>query len=217
MLDQKGAKRTYNSARRQAQARETRRQIVEAARHLFIERGYVGSTIEAIAQQAGVAVETVYVAFGSKRAILSSLIDVSIGGDGDDEPVPVLERPGPQEARKERDQRRQLRLFAHGIREIMGRVGPVFIIMRSAAHTELEIATLLDTLLKERLGNLTQFVQWVASNGPLREGLSVPDAADTVWTLSSAEVHHLLTVDLGWSGERYEEWLGDTLIAVLLP
>jgi len=215
MSQNKGAKRRYNSERRQQQARETQRQIIEAARQLFMTRGWVGTTIESIAQEAGVAVETVYSVFGSKRAILSRLVTVLVRGD--DEATPILERAGPQEMMRERDQHRQLHLFSHGIYETMERVGPIFGIMRTAAQAEPEIAALLESLLQERLVNMERMVQWVAEKGPLKDGLEIREAAETVWTLTSAEVHHLLTVDLGWSGERYTAWLAGALTALLLP
>jgi AcrR family transcriptional regulator len=211
----KRQKRPYNSARRQQQAHETRRQILAAARRLFLRRGYTGTTMESIATEAGVAVETVYAAFRNKRTILARLFDVSVVGD--DQPVPLLERRGPQEVRQERDQGRQIQLFVRGIREIMVRVGPLFEVMRLAALTEPEIAVLLQDVLGKRLEGMRFFVEALASNGPLRTGLPVADAVDEVWTLTSAEVHRLLTVDRGWSGDRYETWLVDTLAAVLLP
>ena len=207
-------KRRYDSSRRQARARETQREIIEAARRLFMERGYTGTTIEQIAQEAGVAVETLYATFGSKRAVLSRLVGVSLVGD--DEPVPLLERQRPQAVRREPDQRRQVELFAQDMREIMGRVGPILGIMRTAAETEPDIAQLFHGLLQERLQGITQFVRWLAANGPLRDGMTVEDAAETTWTLSSAEVHQLLTVDRGWSDERYEAWLRDILARLLL-
>ena len=208
-------KRRYDSTRRQAQARETREQILTAARSLFITRGFAGTTMEAVAQEAGVAVETVYVAFGSKRTLLARLVDRAVGGD--DEPVQVLDRPAPQQVKSEPDQRRQLQLFASDMASIMERVGPLFGVMRAAATTEPEIATLLERLLNARRENLGIFVKWLTHNGPLRPGLSEGEATDTVWTLTSAEVHHLLTVDRGWSREHYVQWLGDTLVLILLP
>ena len=207
--------RRYDSTRRQAQARETRQQILAAARGLFITRGFAGTTMEAVAQEAGVAVETVYSAFGSKRTLLARLVDRAVGGD--DEPMHILDRPGPQQVMLEPDQRRQLQIFARGMAEIMERVGPLFGVMRGAATMEPEIAALLHGLLTERRENLGLFVQGVVHHGPLRAGLSEDEATDTVWTLTSAEVHHLLTVDRGWSQEHYVQWLGDTLTLVLLP
>lgn len=215
MPDQIKTKRQYNSSRRQAQARETRRLIIEVARRLFIERGYAGTTIDTIARETGVAVETVYATFGSKHAVLARLVDISVGGD--DEPIPLLDRPGPLAVKNERDQHRQIELFVRDMRRIMERIGPIFPIVRTAAETEPEIKVLLRGMLEQRLINITQFVEWVSSNGPLRHGLNVADGADIVWTMTSAEVYRLLTVDRDWPGDRYEEWLGETLITLLLP
>ena len=208
-------KRRYNSTRRQAQARETRRQMLEAARHLFTSRGYAGTTMEALAREAGVAVETVYTTFGSKRAVLAGLVDVAVGGD--DESIPLMDRPGPQRVRAEPDQRRQIALFAHDMTQIMGRVGPLFAVMRAAARSEPEIADLLQRLLATRHTTMHVFVQWLERNGPLRSGLTRDGAADTVWTITSAEIYQLLTGDLDWTSERYEHWVADTLVPLLLP
>ncbi len=215
MSEEVKPRRRYKSAIRQEQAGETRARILAAARKLFLERGYVATSIEAIAREAGVATQTVYAAYGNKRTVLARLMDVSLGGD--DQPVGVLERREPQRMRNEPDQRAQLRMMAHGIREIMERAGPIFDVMRSAGTAEPEVAALYGRIQDERRRNMARVVGWVAENGPLRDGLSMDDAADIVWTLTSAEVHRLLTADRGWPEERYERWLGDTLIASMLP
>jgi AcrR family transcriptional regulator len=207
-------KRPYNSTRRQAQARETRRQIVEAARRLFAEYGYAGATIEAIAREAGVAPETVFATFGNKRTILAALIDIAVGGD--EQPIPLLQRPGPQTVLQEHDPARQLQLFAEDISAILERVAPVFAIMRVAAKTEPDIAELLKNSLAQRLRNMAAFVQSVSAHSSLRDGLDERQAAEIVWTMTSPEVFSLLTVDRGWSRERYAHWLGDTLARLLL-
>jgi len=208
-------KRSYNSTRRQAQARETRRQILEAARRLFSERGYTGATIDSIAQQAGVAPETIFATFGNKRAILANLIALSVGGD--DEPIPLLQRPGPQTVLQEQDPIRQLHRFAQDISEILERVAPMFEIMRVAAKTEPDIAELLNHLLKERLQNMATLISRLSAHSPLREGVDIDHASEIVWTLTSPEVFSLLTVDRGWSRTQYHQWLGDSLIRLLLP
>lgn len=215
MAENPSPKRRYSSARRQAQAAETRRKIVAAAYTLFAEQGYAGTTIENIAQEAGCAVQSIYAIFGNKRAILTRLVEVSVGGD--EAPIPILERPEPQAVRQERDQRRQLQQFAQGIAEIMARMRPIFEILRIAAKTEPDIAALLQQLLDERLQNMIKFAAWVAANGPLREGLDIEAAGETVWLLTSAEVYHLSIVDRGWTRERYAQWLSTTLITLLLP
>lgn len=207
-------KRRYHSERRKRQASATRREIVEVARRLFAERGYVGTTMEAIAHEAGVAVMTIYAAFGNKRAILGHLVDISVVGD--EEPTPLLEREGPKAVRRERDQRRQIAMFAHDITEIMERVSPVFEVMRTAAPAEPAIAALLDGLLHKRLEGMRFFVDALARNGPLRGKMTRGHAAEIVWALSSPDVHRLLTVKLGWSAKRYEAWLRDMLEAALL-
>lgn len=208
-------KRKYNSTRRQAQARETRRQVIEAARQLFIEYGYAGATIDAIAQGAGVAPETVFATFGNKRTILAAVIDVAVGGD--DQPVPLLQRPGPQAVLQQTEPAQLLRLFAADISDILERVAPMFAIMRVAAKTEPEIAELLKIRLEQRLRNLTAVAQRLAVQKALLEGLNAEQAADIIWTITSPEVFSLLTVDRGWSRERYTRWLGDTLTRLLLP
>jgi TetR/AcrR family transcriptional regulator, regulator of autoinduction and epiphytic fitness len=214
-LDQNRPKRTYNSQNRQKQAQNTRLKILEAARDLFTERGYAGTTIDAIAGQAGVAVETVYAAFGSKRNLLARLVDFSVAGD--EEPAPLLDRAGPQAVFKEADQHKQVRLFAHDLATIMGRMGVIFEILRAAAKTESEIAVYLDQLLQGRMQGMQYFIRQLLVNGPLRDGLNLQHAAETVWAITSGEIYRLLTVDLGWTAEQYENWLGDTLEVILLP
>ena len=215
MSPKKIAKRTYNSSRRKEQALQTRRQIVEAARQLFLDRGYSGATMEAIAQQAGVAVETVYATFGNKRAILSRLIDVSLVGD--DERIPLLQREGPQAVMNETDQRRQIELFAEDIYNIMSRMTPIFEIIRFAAKTEPEIADLYQTILSNRVQGLMAFVRSLRRHGPLREGVTAEIAGETIWTLTSADVITLLIGHRGWPPEKYKRWLSEMLATFLLP
>ena len=211
----KSTKRAYNSSRRQEQARQTRRQIVAAARELFLARGYAGTTIEAIAGQAGVAVETVYAAFGNKRAILSKLLDVSLVGDN--KPIPLLAREGPQAVMRETGQKRQIAMFAKDIYTIMSRVAPLFNLMSAAAQSEPDIAELYQNMLTQRVQGMLAFVRALMNNGPLREGVTPEAAAETVWGLTSGELFILLTVNRGWGEKHYKRWLIDTLTCLLLP
>jgi AcrR family transcriptional regulator len=209
------ARRPYASQRRKAQAEETRLHVLVAARRLFIERGYAGTPINAIAREANVSPETVYAIFGSKRAVLADVVGMSVRGD--EGSTPLLRQQGPQAVRRSKTQREQVRLFAADMRRIMQRVGPLFQVMHTAASTEPEIATLLGQMLAQRLEGMRAFVRMVTANGPLRPAIDARAAAETVWALSSAEVHWLLTADREWSGEQYEKWLGDILEAALLP
>lgn len=204
------AKRRYNAVRRQEQAGQTRLNILLAARGLFIQAGYNGATIEAIARAAGVAPETVYAIFGSKRALLAGVFALAVGGD--QQSIPLLQRPGPQAVLGELDPTKRLRLFASDIVNILERVTPLFVVARAAAKSEPEIDALLRTILANRLSNITEF----ARSLPLRPGLDVARAGETIWALSSPELFSLFTVDRGWTREQYEEWLGDGLARLLM-
>jgi AcrR family transcriptional regulator len=208
-------KRAYDSSLRKQQASQTRLRLLDAAQKLFAERGYAASTIEAIASEAGVAVDTVYAAFGSKRGILKALLDVRVGGD--DAPIDLLDRPGPQAVRRERNQRRQLAAFAADVSAIIERARPVDDIIRGAAAVDADIAALRRRAQDHRYRNMGQLVSWLAATGRLRGGLGEKEAADIVWTMTSPEVHRLLRAERGWSSERYAAWLGQSLARILLP
>jgi AcrR family transcriptional regulator len=208
-------KRSYHSIRRQAQAQETRRQILAAAQQLFLERGYSGASIAAIAEAAGVAQETVFAIFGNKRTILARLIDLAVGGD--EQSTPLLERPSPQAVLHENDPINQLHNFSQDITQILERVAPLFEVMRLAAKTEPEIADLLAHLLQERLRNMESFTSSLAAHAPLRAGLDETQAAEVVWAITSPELFNLLRTDLDWPKSRYTAWLEDTLVRLLLP
>jgi TetR/AcrR family transcriptional regulator of autoinduction and epiphytic fitness len=208
-------KRKYDSSRRRAQSRETQTQIAEAARKLFIKRGYAGTSIESIAKEAGVAPETVYALFGNKRAILSRVVDVAVVGD--DNAIPLLAREQIREVEFETVQSRQIEMFVKRIQMIMSRVAPLFEVMRSAAKTEPKINAMLKKYLDGRMRGMTYFADCLLANGPLRKGLSKLTAVEILWTLTSAEVYNLLTKDRGWPAEEYEHWLSQMLIRLLLP
>lgn len=212
----KSLRREYDSTRRQAQADETRRHILEAARKLFTERGYAGATAEAIAVEASVALQTVYAIFKNKRKILVSLMNVS-SPTGNEDYIPITERSGPQAVARETDQRRQLQMFAEVVAYNLDQVAVISRIMVEAAKTEVEIDRILQKLNKQRLEHMTLAVQQIAANGPFRENMDEAYATDTVWTLASPEVFLLLVQNRNWSKEKYAGWLADTLIRTLLP
>jgi AcrR family transcriptional regulator len=216
MAKSNSSKRKYDSTRRQAQAGETRRQILEAAHELFIERGYAGTTIEAIAKEAGVALKTVYAIFKNKWKILVTLLNNSSSNSGE-ENIPMLERAGPKAVAQERDQHRQLQTFAQVIANNMGGAAYISEIMQVAAKTEADVDKMVQNLNKQRWQHMAVAVQQIATNGPLQEKMDQAHATDIVWTLTSPEVFLLLTRDRGWSKEKYAEWLADSLIRALLP
>ena len=216
MTKSNSPKRKYDSSRRQAQADETRRQMLTAAHKLFIERGYAGATIEAIAAAAGVAPETIYAVFKNKGRILVSLINF-LSATRAEERVPLLERAGPQAVAREHNQRRQLKIFAQVVANNLEGNASISEIILVAAKTDHDIKKIMQQLIKQRRQHMAVAVQQIASNGPFRENMDEAYATDTVWTLTSPVVFLLLTRDLGWAKEKYAQWLAETLIRVLLP
>jgi AcrR family transcriptional regulator len=209
------SRRTYTSRLREEQARHTRLRVLEAAQRRFTAAGYAATTVESIAREAGVAVDTVYTIFGTKRDLLAQLAYFRAAGN--DEPVAVIDQEGPQAARRETDQRQQLALFANGVTSIIERVRPVDDILRSAGAVDANVAVLRSRIQEERFGSIRTFAGWLAKNGPLRAGVSTSDAATIIWTLTSPEVHQLLCDARGWSRQRYIRWLTESLTATLLP
>jgi AcrR family transcriptional regulator len=212
----KSTKREYDSSRRQAQANETRRHILEAARKLFTERGYAGATAEAVAAEAGVSAQTIYAIFKNKKKLLVSLMNVS-PATGVEDLTPMPARAKVQAVAQERDQRRQLQMFAEVVAGNLNQVAAVFEVITDAARIEPDFERIVQKLDKQRLEHMTLAVQQIAANGPFRENIDETRARDTVWTLTSGEVFLLLTRDRGWSKEQYAEWLADMLSRALLP
>ncbi len=216
MTPRNSTKREYDSTRRRAQANETRRHILEAARKLFMERGYAGATAEAIAAEAGVAAQTIYAIFKNKKRMLVSLMNVS-PTTGIEDHTPMSERPAVQAVSQEHDQRRQLQMFAEVVANNLDQFAVVSEIMTDAAKIEPDFDRILQKLNRQRLEHMTLAVQQIAANGPFRENIDEAEARDIVWTLTSGEVFLLLTRDRGWSKEKYAHWLADVLIRDLLP
>lgn len=216
MTKPKSPKREYDSTRRQAQANETRRRILEAARNQFMERGYSGATAEAIAAEAGVAAQTIYAIFKNKKKLLVSLMNVS-PTTGVEDHTPMPERPSVQAVSHEHDQRRQLQMFAQVVASNLEQVAVISEIMKDAARIEPDFDRILQKLNRQRLEHMTLAVQQIAANGSFRDNMDEEYARNTVWTLTSPEVFLLLTRDRGWSKEKYAQWLADTLTRALLP
>jgi AcrR family transcriptional regulator len=207
-------RRPYQGAARQARTRRTRAAVVEAARSLFVERGYAATTIEAISDRSDTPQATVYRLFSSKLGILKALLDVSVGGD--DEAVAMADRPRVRELLSDEDPENQLAGFAALLREVMARVGPVHRILADAARSDEGAASLLAEIGRQRHEGQRRIARSVARSEALRPGLRERDAADIIHALASPEVHGLLVADRGWSGERYENWLRSILIDQLL-
>jgi len=208
-------KRRYDNSRRLAQVRETRLAVIEAAKSMFVEHGYPSTTIEAIADAAGVPVPTVYRLFGSKRALLTAVIDTAFGGD--DEPVAFGDRPAVRAALAESDPRELVNAFAHIARELMDRASAIQHVLATAAHVDSDAAELLNDIRRQRRTGQQRIVAALFKLDALDPELSRAEATDIVYASMSPEVHRLLTVERRWSGERYEEWIKRSLGAILRP
>ena len=208
-------KRKYDSSRRRARALESQTQIIEAARALFIAKGYAGVSIETIALAAHASPETLYSVFKNKRTILARTMDLAAGTD--DSPIPVMLRTYIQEVTAERNQQRQIQMFASRMQMFFSQVAPLMDVIREAAKTEIEIKKLFKKYLDDRYQGMGFFIDCLLANGPLRSGLSKLSAVETIWALASAEVYNLVIIERGWSEAEYEIWLTETLTRLLLP
>lgn len=204
--------RNYDSSRRKAAATETRKRILASARALFIERGYEATTIAAIAEDAGVAVDTVYATVGRKPLLVRLLMETAISGT--DEAVPPLERDYVQRVKAATTASERLRIYASAVVSIMVRLAPLFRVLREAAPAEPEVASLVQEISERRRRNMDLFVADVASAGALR--LSASEAADVIWAMNSPDLYLLLVGERGWRPEQFATWLADSWVRLLL-
>jgi len=210
-------RRPYDSRRRQAQAAQTRQDILAAAHQVFLERGYAAATLASIAQAAGVVVETIYRGFGGKAALFRAVVEAAVAGGAARAEIPPDERPAIQAVIAETDPRRQLELYAATQPGIHARMGPLFRVLAGAAAADPELAEASRQMEEQRLAGMGRFAQLLGDRGALRPGLPVDEARDVLWTLNSHAVHDLLVVERGWAPDRYRDWLADTLARTLLP
>jgi AcrR family transcriptional regulator len=211
-----GVKRTrrYESPIRREQAAITRRRVLEAAQRLFERDGYTPTTMAAVAREAGVSLKTVYLAFATKNGILRALWHLLLRGD--EEPVPVGERPWFREVLDEPDPERALRLDIQNATVVRGRIGGLLKVIRDAAPAEPEIAELWARIQSEFYDNQRAVVEVLDRRGALRGGLDVERAADILWTLNHPDVYRLLVAERGWTRDEQEQWLADLVCSQIL-
>lgn len=201
--------------RRAAKAARTRQDVSAAAGRLFVQRGYVATTVHEIADAAGVSRATVFNSVGGKAALLRACYDIATVGD--DDPTPLPQRPELLAVRDAPDQRRTILLYAGVIAGIGERLSGIYEVFRAAAAIDPEIKSQWELIQTERLGGGRGFVRILAGKGPLRDGLDLEEAGDVVWAHIDASLYHRLVVERGWSRSRFEEWLTRTLTSYLLP
>jgi AcrR family transcriptional regulator len=202
------AKRAYHSPTRRRQAEESHRRMLAAARTLFAQRGYAGTTLEAIAEAAGVSPKTVGARFGSKRAILAEVLDPHGLGSRH---AAVLDQfsaaPDPPA---------QLRLVARLTREVFSASVAEFELLRGAGAVASELAGVAAEVERRRRQRQAGLIGLLREQGALRADRTDEEATDEMWALSSFDLYRLLILQRGWTPEQYESWLGEVLAERLL-
>jgi AcrR family transcriptional regulator len=211
-LVQPPVKRQYDASRRREAAARTREAILNAALALFGERGYAGTSMSAIAERAGVALDTVYASAGRKPELARLLIETAISGSS--QAVPADERDYVRAIRAAPDAETKIALYSAAMRAIAGRLAPVLGIIQQAGSAQPELAALWREIAERRAANMHRFVADLAAVAKLR--VDPAEAADIVWATNAPELYQLLVSQRGWTPERYEHFLADTWQRLLL-
>ncbi|MEV4508500.1 TetR/AcrR family transcriptional regulator [Dactylosporangium sp. NPDC049525] len=197
---------------RQEHAQLTRRRVMDAAYTLLLDGGYAGTTVTAVARRAGVAVPTVYKAFGSKPALVKQVYDRVLAGD--DDAVPIGERVTARRLLAERDPRRAITLYAVLVTDLATRTGPLLAVLLGAQSTDAHLDEFVATIERERREGNERFAAHLASTG----GLAVAEdrAVDLLWLFTAPDVHHRLVTQRRWHRDAFAAWLTETLHTQLL-
>src|SRR5215471_18103976 len=208
-------KRSYDASRRREQARARRLAVVLAARDLFERDGFRPTTIAAVAARAGVSAESIYKGFGTKAALAKAVFDLVIAGD--DEPIPVAERPAMQAVRDEPDARRKIAMFVAGLAQRQARSARVQILIRDGRHVDDSLAPVWAKLTDEGLAGMTMLGRHLLETGQLRDGIDLGEVRDVLWNYLAIDHYERLVLAQGWSQERYARWLAGAIAGALCP
>jgi len=206
--------RPYRSAQRAERASETRRAVLAAARKLFVDKGYAGTTVAQIADDAGVNVDTLYAAVGRKPAILRAVVESAISGR--DQPVPADERDYVVAIRAARTAGEKIDRYAAALAEMGPRTAPIFRALRDAAATDQLCAALYAEITERRRVNMGRFAEELRATGSVRADLPDDEVADIVWSMNSHEYYLLFVHDRGWSAAKFGAHLADAWRRLLL-
>jgi AcrR family transcriptional regulator len=205
--------RRYDSKRRRDQALRTRNAVIESATGLFLANGYAKTTIAAVAADADVSVETIYKAFGGKPGLVRAIRDHALEGEG---PVAAEQRSDELQAH-EPDPRAIIRGWGLLTAEVAPRTAPILLLVRDAAGTDPDMARLRQEMDNDRLVRMTHNARTLHDRGHLRDGVTLHDAAELMWTYTAPELFELLVLGRGWSSSRFGGFVADALVAALLP
>jgi AcrR family transcriptional regulator len=212
--DRRGERARYHSPRRAEQALATRHAVLEAARDLFVRKGYLQTTVADIAREARVAVDTVYATVGRKPALLREVLETAISGT--DQAVPAEQRDYVARVRAAATAGAKIEAYVEGLVLIHPRLAPVYLALRDAAATDSESAALWREISGRRAANMRLFAADLRSTGELRPDLSDDEVADVIWSMNGPEYWTLLVGDRGWSPQRFGEVLVDAWRRLLL-
>jgi AcrR family transcriptional regulator len=207
--------RGYSSPLRRAQAEATRGAVLDAARDLFLERGYGATTVDQVAERAGVSKPTVFSAVGNKQMLLRTVRDIAIAGD--DEPVPVSERPLSLRIRAEPDRGRAIELLARHLTGVAQRYGRLYQVLRAAAESgEPDLREVWEAEEQERLVGARVWIDVLArkDGGPTSPGFGRRTAVDVLWLLMAPDHFNRFVHQRGWTAKRYQRWLAKSINAL---
>ena len=205
-------KRPYDGSLRQAEARRAHDRIIEMAQRRFIKDGYGPTTISAVAEDAGVSVDTIYKSFGGKPGLIRAMAARALLGSGR---VPAEERSDELQAR-ESDPRKLIARWGAFVTEIAPLAAPIMLLVRDAAGSHPELRPLLDEVHADRLRRMTVNAKRFAAAGHLRHGVTVADAANVMWTYTSSELYELLVLRRSMPLKTFGRFVADAMIAALL-
>jgi AcrR family transcriptional regulator len=201
-------KRRYHSPLRSGQAEASRAAVLAAARELFVEQGYGGTTIDQVAARAGVSKPTVFTAVGNKATLLKVVRDVAMAGDDDPRSVSAREDVASIALAGALD--RAIVLTARHIVAVNARYDDVHEVIRGAAGADPAVAELWETNEKERHVGAAHLLARLQAT----PSVPVREAQDRLWLLMATDHYHRLVVVRGWSRSAYERWLTDGIRAL---
>ena len=207
-------KRRYESARRQEQAQQTRTAILGAAATLFVDPGYAATPLTAVAAEAGVAIQTVYKVFGSKRNLLSALVDVTVAGD--DDPVPLQARQFVADIDAAPGARAKLSRYAVHLTEVHARQAHVMTALAGAATADPDVAAIWRKNQDDRRRGMAMFAAALMSTGEVRPEHTVDTVADVLWLAMDVRNYDWLVRERGWPVERFQRWYVDSVAAAIM-
>ncbi|MFT4088837.1 MAG: helix-turn-helix domain-containing protein [Gordonia sp. (in: high G+C Gram-positive bacteria)] len=214
MVKSSPTRRAYDGSRRQAAARDTQRAILDAAAELFVDPGYAGARLSDVARRADVAVPTVTAHFGSKKGLLSAVLDVAIAGD--DEPIPMAERSFVDDINAEPTARGKLERYALELSDTMARVATMMLALEHAAAVDPDAAVILAKNNEERRHAMSMFGTTLRSTGEVRPDLSFDETVSVLVLAMSVRNYDWLVRQRGFSAERYRRWYVDSVAGALL-